>query len=288
MNWKVRLPAAAFLLFVGLWIAGTVRGLDVPFPEPTSWEFVSSASAERSSQRQGANNIQQLGITNTPLPKVFDEAAEKIEIFEKRAALGSRSSDFDRDQALVRDELAGHRAVVFHERAEGTAPNRKLYVEVNVPPERFDSLVADLQAIGQLQSNTVQQRDRTGEFRKLTSQRQTQKTYLDAIVKLRDVGKLSLDDSLRLEQKVVEVEKELQALGARMGDLAGNESFYHVDLTLVEYQPGDTLDPTFTWPRRVVHGFVWAVVWWFAAVAGVAVLAGCALSVWVLLPKRAA
>jgi hypothetical protein len=282
-----RCAALGFLLFVGLWITGTLRGLSVPFPEPSSWHF---ASAEYDSrwQPQVANNIKQLGLAAeaTPLPAVLDQAAEQIQVFEKRAQLASRSSDFDSDISRIRAAMAAHQAVVQTDKANGIEPTRQLHLQISVPPEKFDSFVAELRQIGILHSISVHQRDRTSEFRKLHAQRQALKKYLEAILKLRGANSPSIDDALKLEQKIQDIERELQSIGAQMGDLLGRESYYQVDMALAEFQPSSKLDPTFTWPKRIMHGFSWALAWWFAALAGVGLIAGTVVSVRVLGIRR--
>lgn len=280
-RWKIKILAAGFLLFVGLWVVGVARNAAVAYPEPISWEYVSVPS-ERYQTRQIANNFKEIGIAGSPLPKVIEEAGDHIQLFEKRAQIGCRSQDFQADESKLRSQLALHKAIVFFEKSEGTAPRRKLYIELNVPPEQFESLVAGVKTIGHLESILVQQRDRTSEFRKLQSQRRTMRSHLDAIVKLRDRPMTSLDDALKLENKIIDIERDLQNVGVQMGDLAAKESYFHVDMSLIEYQPGGRLDPTYTWPQRIALGLFFAIVWWFVLAVAAAVLVGVALSVRVL------
>src|SRR5262249_48786261 len=158
----------------------------------------------------------------------------------------------------------------------------RLTLEIGVAPEQFDGLVEKLRKVGHLAGLTIEQKDRTSEFRKLFAKRQSEKKNLEAIAKLREGRTLTLDEALRLEQRTQEVEKELQSLSAQFGDLLGDESFYHVHVSLVEYQPGGRFDTTYTIPQRIFHAFLWAVVWWLAVALGAALLAGTGVSVWIL------
>src|SRR5262249_37355639 len=162
--------------------------------------------------------------------------------------------------------------------------NRRLALEVGVAPEKFDDLVAQLRQIGHLDTVNVQQRDRTAEFRRLHTQRQALKKHQETIMKLRGVAQPSLEDTLKLEQKIQDLEKELQTLGNQLGDLLGKESYYHVYLSLSEYQPGSRLDHTYSVPARIAHAFVWAAVWWLASAAALGLLALTYLSVRTLWP----
>jgi hypothetical protein len=145
-----------------------------------------------------------------------------------------------------------------------------------VDPEKFDALVEQLRGIGRLESISVQQRDRTGEFRKLHAQRQSLQKYLAAVVKLRAANKaVSVDDALKLEQKAQDIEKELQGLGVQFGELLGKESLYHVSATLFEYQPGSRMDRGYSIPERFFQAAMWAGAWWLALAftAGIAIAA---------------
>src|SRR5262249_34123859 len=96
----------------------------------------------------------------------------------------------------------------------------------------------------------------------------------------------SVEDELKLEQRIQEVEKELQALEVQFGDLLGKEPYYHVYLTLFEYQPGGTLDRSYTVAQRLGVALFWAVAWRCAAAAAVGVLAATYLSVRALAARR--
>lgn len=289
--------AVGFLVFLALWIIGAARGLTLPYPEPPPLHLSSMAesySREGSGGRQQANqnfvnNLKLLGMDKAPLPMVIDQAEiERIQIHEKTAFLTSASFEFADDEAKIRAALATHKAATFSEKNGGIAPQRRLSIEVGVHPEKFDSLVADLRKIGTLTSIKVEQTDRTSEFRKLHAQRQSLKKYFESVKKLRDTEKLSIDDALRLDQKIKEIENDLRPLGDQLGDFLGKESFYRVELTLVEHQPGDKGDKTYSTPQRIFHALWWAMVWWLVVALVVGLAAGVGTSVWVLREKAPA
>jgi hypothetical protein len=268
-------------------VAGTVRGLTLPYPPPPpAWPL--PAGEESAARLQSANNLRQIGLALTPLPLVLDQPdVDRIRVHEKVAQLAAGTGAFDDDAALVRSALAAHQAVVFNEKNAGIAPERRLTLAIGVHPDKFDALVEQLRQVAHLQSVSVQQRDRTGDFRRLHAQRQSLKKHLEAVLKLRGAKTPSIDDALKLEQRVQDIEKELQALGVQFGDLLGKESFYHVYVTLYEYQPGSRLDRTFTLPRRLTHAFLWALAWWVAVAVAVGVLAATYTSIRTLRPKPA-
>src|SRR5262249_34610118 len=157
------------------------------------------------------NNLKQIGLTQKPLPQVLDqEDLDRVQLYEKTAQVGSGTTVFTDDEQRIRKGVADHKAVVFRENATGIARHRSLVLGIGVHPDRFDALLHDIMQAGQIRSIHVQQQDRTGDFRRLHAQRQSLKKHQEALLKLRGVNKLSVEEALKLEQKVMEIEKEIQ------------------------------------------------------------------------------
>jgi hypothetical protein len=283
-----KLAAVGFLVFVALWIGGTARGYALPYPEAPIFDF--SVFDRQAMQRlQAANNLAQIGLATTPVPLVLERPeVEQIQVYERVAYLGTATRAFDDDEAQIRSAVAGHQGIIFNESSSGLAPDRQLSLDIGVNPEKFDALLEELKQIGRFEHINVQQRDRTADFRQLNAKRQSLKKYLEATLKLRGVKDASVDDSLKIEQKIQDIEKELQAVGVQLGDLLGKESFYHIQISLREYQRGSRYDREYTTPKRVAHAFVWAVAWWCATAVVVAVAVGTVVSVRILWPTRLA
>jgi hypothetical protein len=159
-------------------------------------------------------------------------------------------------------------------------------MDIGVHPDHFDALVEQLRNVGRLESVSVQQVDRTGDFRRLHAQRQSLKKHLESVLKLRDAKAPSIEDTLRLEQRIQEIEKEMQALGVQLGDFLGKESFYHIHLTVSESNAGAGLDFAARLPKRLFHAFLWALLWWGILALGVGVAAATVFSARTLWPAR--
>jgi hypothetical protein len=66
--------------------------------------------------------------------------------------------------------------------------------------------------------------------------------------------------------------------------LLGKESYYHVQVALVEYDSGTGLHRTYSVVERLGSALLWALAWWSAAALAVGVLAVAYLSVRTLAP----
>lgn len=274
--------AIGFLLFLALLITGIIRNMGLSYAPPPAFSF--SSGFENSMYRQ-ANNLKQLGLTQMALPLVLEQAdLERIQVYEKMAQLGLATTTFEEDQTRVRTAITTHHATILRENNSGLTPERRLNLEIAVRPEEFETLLEQLQHIGRLQSINTQLRDRTSEFRRLHAQHQSLKKHLETIQRMR--GKpTSIDDELRLEQRIQDIEKELQSLSGQLGNFLDKESFYQINVMLFEYQPGSSLDPTYRVPQRLAHAFLWALAWWLAGAVVVVMLAGTYVSVRTLVAK---
>jgi Domain of unknown function (DUF4349) len=278
--------ALAFLTFLILWVAGLFRVSSLP-ASPTAWPVMNHEELGLNSQRmQAANNLKQLGLGMTPLPLVLDKLdVDPIRIHEKSAQLTTRTAAFEDDEGRIRAALNGHEAVILNERSSGLVGQRRLTLVIGVQLHRFDDLVEQLSGIARLDSISVQQRDRTDEFRRLHAQRQSAKKYLESVQKLRKAKTPSIEDELRVEQKIQEIEKELQTLAVQLGDLLGKESYYHISLTLVESHSGSWLDRADGLPRHMGRAFLWALPWWGAVLALLSVFPGAYFSIRALVAR---
>jgi hypothetical protein len=284
--WK-QLAAALFLLFLALWVFGVARTFTLSEPDidVLSSSFAHSMSSgptfrEVGSGSRTAHNLAQIGLTQAPLPQVLDQAdVSQIRVYDKTAQVAAATTAFADDEDRIRKVVAGQQAVVFSEKATGVAPQRALALGISVHPERFDALLRAVSEVGRVESSNVEQQDRTAEFRRLYAQRQSLKKHQEAMLKLRGVGKLSVEEALKLEQKIFEVEKEVQSVGVQLGDFLGKEPSYNLYVTLQENRPGSWHDRSFTFGRRLGQGFLWALGWWAAAALGIGLAVGAYVSV---------
>jgi hypothetical protein len=266
--------AVGFLVFLVLFVFGLVHTWSDAPPPPI---VLFSASEDYPWRSRTANNLAQLKLADAALPAMLDKVdVERIEVHEKAARLGVSSSAFEEDESRVRSSLAARKAVILNEHKTGIAPQRRVALDIGVHPEQFDALLDELRKVSHLQSFSVQQRDRTSEFKKLLAQRQALKSHLEAVLKLRGAKDPKIDDSLKLEQKVQEIEKELHLLGVQLGDFLGKESYYQIQITLHEIAAGSGPEAQIELGGRLWLGFLWALPRWVLAAVG----AGLIVAAW--------
>lgn len=265
-----KVAAVGFLTLLSLWILGLFVAPPPADPALVEWQ-AQSFNRANASQGQVANNLRALKLAAEPAPLLLERPdAEAVRIHEKSAQLTATSSTFEDDEKAIRRAIAGKEALVLNESSSGTEGKRRLALEVSVPPEKFDDLTTRLREIGRLQTVSVQQRDRTDEFRRLRAQQQRLKKLREETAKVADGKVASVEDRLRILQKLQEIDKELQGVEGQAGDLLGKESYYQVYLTLSEEQPRELITVLNSVPRRALNALAWALPWWVAAMATMA------------------
>lgn len=205
-------------------------------------------------------------------------AGETIDKYEKIARLGSRSSSFDEDRQRLSQALVAQKAVIQFESLQGLGGARTYYLSAGVPPELFDSAVEALRAIGTPSSLSIEKTDKTSEYLALLERRASLERTRASLAALKSKGG-SMDEFLKLENRLLEIEEQLRDTGLHIGQFNAENEFCTVQFTLREKE-GWTL-------RRIAHLGVDAFLWTVALFAMLLFLgASGAVAIWVALGLR--
>ncbi|MCB1172551.1 MAG: DUF4349 domain-containing protein [Leptospiraceae bacterium] len=161
------------------------------------------------------------------LPVVVDQKYEKV------GTLAAGSGDFAADEKKLRDQIQADAALIQYERRSGLASQRCLYMAIGVQPEKFDSFIAALQTIGHLQKLQINKTDKTNEFKEMKAKKASLFEMRTALLNLKNrPGKI--EEYIKLENRILEVEREIQSLGISLGEYDAENEFCTVRFTLAE------------------------------------------------------
>ena len=153
--------------------------------------------------------------------------------YEKVGSVSSKSDAFDEDEKKARELISKHNAIVQFERNSGLRGHRMLALSIGVPPERFDGLIDEIQAIGQLSSIRLDKTDKTNEYKNLNANRVSLEKIRDSLVSLK--GKTgNIDEYINLENRILELEREIQSTGVKLGEFDQENEFCTVKFGLDE------------------------------------------------------
>jgi uncharacterized protein YfcZ (UPF0381/DUF406 family) len=192
--------------------------------------------------------------------------------YEKVATIGQSTPNFDAGRTKVDGLITASGGLTQYELQQGLPGARILHLTIGVPPAKFDSFIDELRKIAKNTQLVIVKTDKTNEYRQLRARRETLEKTRKSLTDMAGAGG-SIDERLKVQAQLTQVEDKLQDLGVALGDFNAENEFCTVKLTLAEAaaQQG----PSFA--ARAFRAFVWATEYFFFLAAGALMLA---LAVW--------
>lgn len=153
--------------------------------------------------------------------------------YEKIAEIKTKSSTFEEEEKLARTNIESFNALIQFEQKSGNEGFRKLNLLIGVPPENFDSLYVQLIKIGQVQAKQITKKDKTNEYKELNAKKQSLVKIRTSLIDLKSKGG-KIEEYMDLENRILEIEQQLQGLGVSLGDFDDENEFCTVQFSLVE------------------------------------------------------
>lgn len=206
------------------------------------------------------------------------------EKYEKIGSLTSISRDFENDEKKMRGTITEFKAIIQSEQATGLAGHRMLRLSIGVDPEKFDALIEATRKIGELSDIQITKTDKTNDYKSLNAKRISQEKYRNSLIALKKhSGKVT--EMIELENKILEIEKEIQDLGVKLGDFDEQNEFCTVRFALAENRSAVKTGFFKNLLRRVKAAFEWTVQYYLMA-AFLILIASLGILVILLIAER--
>ena len=153
--------------------------------------------------------------------------------YEKVAEINTKSSEFDKEEKQSRNEINKFNALIQFEQKSGNKGYRKLNLVIGVPPENFDSLYNQLIKIGTVQAKQITKKDKTNEYKELNAKKSSLEKIRTSLIDLKSKGG-KIEEYMDLENRILEIEQQLQGLGVSLGDFDDENEFCTVQFSLLE------------------------------------------------------
>ncbi len=174
--------------------------------------------------------------------------------FEKTASIKTKTAAFEKDEQQLKQQVKQFRAVIQYEQNLGQKGNRQAHLLIGVNPERFDSFYIAVQKIGVVKAMEITKVDKTNEYRQLNAKKTSIEKTLQSLNELKtkagEIGGFVL-----LNEKILEVEEKLQALGVELGNFDTENEFCTVKLSLYE----GAAEKNISFIHRVKVAFEWSI-----------------------------
>ena len=176
--------------------------------------------------------------------------------YEKVASVAAQTNTFEEDEAKIRDAVKTYNALIQFELSSGLAGRRRVELAIGVPPARFDGMVGELKQIGELSSIRIDKADKTNEYKELQAKRASLEKTRDALIGLKSKGG-RIEEFTSLENRILEIEEQIQTTGVQLGDYDQENEFCTVKLALEE-KSGAAV-PGISFRHRAVVALAWTV-----------------------------
>jgi Domain of unknown function (DUF4349) len=184
--------------------------------------------------------------------------------YEKTATVKARSTDFDNDDKILKNEIKKFNVIVQYEQNAGKKGSRSMNLLLGVAPEKFDSLYATLIKIGKVASKDITKVDKTSEFKNLNAKKSSLEITRQSLLEIKkQSGKI--DEYINLQNRILEIEQELQGLGVLLGDFSEENEFCTVRFSLMESR-----EIKISLLHRLKVAFEWAVQYYLLFIGIVA------------------
>lgn len=224
----------------------------------SSKSMVENVASGFSSAKKNYASEYQISKTSIAPPVELKSPALRDQKYEKTATIVTASKKFDDDETRVRSLVTRDKAIIQYEQSKGKKDtrNRVTQLMIGVRPDAFDDFVKGIQQIGRVESVEITKTDKTNEFLDLKAQRISLENARAALTQLKNM-KGNVEEFINLQYKILDIDKELQALGVRLGDYDEVNEFCTVKLTLFEDNEFMIYPPSFF--VRIMIAFKWTL-----------------------------
>ncbi|MGB0521685.1 MAG: DUF4349 domain-containing protein [Flammeovirgaceae bacterium] len=164
---------------------------------------------------------------------VKQPSVEVDQKYEKIAEINTKSAKFEEEEQTARAEIHKYNALIQFEQKSGNVGARKLNLVIGVPPEHFDALYNQLIEIGNVQAKQITKKDKTNEYKELNAKKHSLEKIRTSLIELKSKGG-KIEEFMDLENRILEIEQQLQTLGVSLGDFDDENEFCTVQFSLNE------------------------------------------------------
>ncbi len=213
-----------FLLFVVLFIFRFIYGYQTVTEPTISNVLYEMADISSGVRKNYASKKYQL---NAGAPISVDQKYEKI------ADINTVSTQFDKEEKQIRAQVKDYAGLIQFENKSGNKGHRRMNLVIGIPPENFDSIYHSLIEIGNIQSKQITKTDKTNEYKELNARKASLEKIRGSLIELKTKGG-RIDEYMQLENRILDIEQQLQQLGVSLGNFDDENEFCTVKVALSE------------------------------------------------------
>jgi hypothetical protein len=251
----IRTIAALILGFLVLFLFRFIYGYTTGLTELQEQEFSGIFNDVESMKKNYASDNYKFKRAMDATNLAASTQSQQFDVnqkYEKTATVRTRTKQFEKDEKDVRATIKKFNSIVQFEKNAGRTGNRSIYFLIGTPPDKFDSLYAEMLKVGVVLSKEIVKTDKTSEFKNLNARKNSLEITRQSLLEIKkQSGKI--DEYINLQNRILEIEQELQSLGVQLGDFSEENEFCTVRMSLSESQ-----DIKISFLHRTKVAFEWA------------------------------
>ncbi|MEP3207776.1 MAG: DUF4349 domain-containing protein [Maribacter sp.] len=182
--------------------------------------------------------------------------------YEKIADINTLSTKFDQEEKQIRAQIKDYKGLIQFENKSGNKGYRTLNLIIGIPPENFDSIYHSLIKVGKIQSKQITKTDKTNEYKELNARKASLEKIRNSLIELKAKGG-RIDEYMQLENRILDIEQQLQELGVSLGNFDDENEFCTVKVALAEGQLSEI-----SVIQRVKVALEWTIKYYTLLLAG--------------------
>ena len=188
--------------------------------------------------------------------------------YEKIADIKSATTHFDREETQIRKKIKDFNGLIQFENKNGNTGYRNLSLIIGVPPANFDSIYDQLITIGTIQAKQITKKDKTNEYKELNAKKLSLEKIRASLIALKSEGG-RIEEYMQLENRILEIEQQLQELGVSLGNFDAENEFCTVKFSLSEIQIKQS-----SLLERLESAFLWTIATYLKLILILTLMAG--------------
>ncbi|MBD0778269.1 DUF4349 domain-containing protein [Maribacter sp. ANRC-HE7] len=227
---KLKVKKTVFILCIGFFALFAYRLATAGKETPTPGPFIHQPEVSESNLdiRKNYATIKHK-VQSGQAPMRIDQKYEKI------ADIKSSTNRFDLNEQRIRKQILDFNGLIQFENKNGNTGFRNLNLVIGVPPKHFDSMYQRLIEIGTVQAKQITKKDKTNEYKELRAKKLSLEKIRSSLIALKGEGG-RIEEYMQLENRILEIEQQLQDLGVSLGNFDEENEFCTVKLSLSEVQ----------------------------------------------------
>ena len=238
-----------FALFLFRLIYGYTKSFDLNPNHVTYFESITN------NRKNYASKKYEVSSSNNQSNIQVDQKYEKI------AQISTKTQKFEQEEKQTRKKIHTYKAIIQFEQKSGNKTNRQLQLLIGVPPENFDKLYHELIQVGTVQKKQITKNDKTNQYKELNAKKTSLEKIRSSLIELKSKGG-KIEEYMNLENRILEIEQQLQNLGVSLGDFDDENEFCTIQFSLNEGK-----EVKISLYSRIKVALEWTLKYYFIAIA---------------------